>query len=76
MINKILISRIQRVLKYDPHIPLWCNSKWFYVDITEKCDCIDTCKYNHLNSRQEWSKHADDNYKYQIEVNKKKYNNN
>lgn len=73
--NNIVLSRIQRFLQKDPTLPTVCLAKWFYVDVTTKCDCINTCKFTKIKTRKQWIKHANDNYEKILLKNNIKYNN-
>ena len=55
-----------RFINNDPSLPKLCNSKWFYNDIRNKCDCIDTCKFSHLKTRKQWIEYANNEYGIQI----------
>lgn len=70
MINNILITRLSRMLKKDIP-PRMCNSKWFYVDITEKCECKTKCKFDNLKSKSDWENHANKNYQELLKNNVK-----
>ena len=57
MINNIIISRIQRIVKADIFRPKKCYSKWWYADVTEKCTSKDTCKYIKF-TKNDWIKYS------------------
>jgi len=65
MFNNILVTRLHRLMKSDITTPIRCRAKWFYVDVFDKCTCINTCKYNNY-SNADYIKQANNNYHNQI----------
>ena len=49
MFNKLLISRIKRLIKNDPYLPVQCFAFAFSNDA--KCTCKYYCKYSKLSEK-------------------------
>ena len=61
MFNKINVTRIVRYIDIDSSLPTKCYSRWFYMDVTEKCDCDKICKYKNF-TKQDFIDYADKCY--------------
>ena len=61
MFNSILTTRFSRFYNKDFSVPAVCFSKWWYVDIYEKCDCINHCKFQKFDKLR-WQKYAKESY--------------
>ena len=68
MINSLMISRVMRLMRNDPHLPSPCYQQWWYADVTEKCTCDHSCKYSHM-TKKEWEELAENSYKKLCEEN-------
>ena len=50
MFNKLLHSRINRLIHNDRYLPVQCFSLWWFPN-DEKCSCKNYCKYSQLNKK-------------------------
>ena len=61
MINKLNISRLHRIITSDASVPLHCKAKWWYTDVSEKCNCKNNCKFSYY-TKDDWVKYANNCY--------------
>ena len=61
MLNRLNISRWNRIINLDSSIPLNCKSKWWYNDVFESCDCKIVCKYSKF-TKEDWVNYANTCY--------------
>ena len=57
MLPKTFIVHFSKLSKSNRKIPYFCNVKWWYHDVLEKCDCKQICKYDTYTQKQ-WIDHT------------------
>ena len=51
MFSRLLLSRIKRLIRNDPYLPVQCFSLCKNIPNDEKCTCKRSCKYSNLNEK-------------------------
>ena len=57
MINRVNISRWNRIFNLDSTDSLYCKAKLWYIDVFENCNCKNKCQYTNY-TKEDWVKYS------------------